>query len=80
MSVESHVLEGGKRALAMAENITLEYHAPHFPEEIGKILAPYRFHLVNHNQDKAILSVSKNLPRSQQVFAPTEDRGHAAAA
>jgi FkbM family methyltransferase len=76
IDVEGHelkVLEGGKKALAMTENITLEYHAPHFVEAIAAILAPYRFHLVNHNRDKAILSYSKEVPRARQAFTNTAE-------
>lgn len=72
LDVEGHelkVLAGGSKALAITENITLEYHHPDFVEEIGKLLTPYSFHLVNHNQDKAILSFARKVSPSSQAHA-----------
>jgi FkbM family methyltransferase len=63
IDVEGHemkVLESGKKALSITDNITLEYHAPHFVEEITNLLAPYHFRLVDHNEAKSILSFTKN--------------------
>jgi FkbM family methyltransferase len=72
LDVEGHelkVLAGGSKALGITDNITLEYHHPDFVEAIGKLLAPYSFHLVNHNQDKAILSFAKKLSPASQALA-----------
>lgn len=72
VDVEGHelkVLRGGRQALAITENITLEYHEPHFVEEIDVILSEFGFHRVNHNADKNILSYAKAAERSQQVDA-----------
>lgn len=72
VDVEGHelkVLRGGRQALAITENITLEYHEPHFVEEIDAIVAEFGFHRVSHNADKNILSYSRTSARSQQVDA-----------
>lgn len=77
IDVEGHelkVLESGKKALAITENITLEYHAPHFVEEITTMLAPDGFRLVNHNSGNAIISFSKTTRPQGEVFAAPQKR------
>jgi len=63
IDVEGHemkVLAGARqKALAMTENITLEYHQPHFVREITEFLRPFHFRMVDHRPEKAIMSFSK---------------------
>ena len=64
IDVEGHelkVLAGARqKALPITDNITLEYHAPEFVEQITEFLRPFGFRRVNHNPEKAIMSFSKD--------------------
>lgn len=64
IDVEGHemkVLAGARnKALPITDNITLEYHQPEFVQEIERFLQPFRFRLVNHNPEKAIMSFTKD--------------------
>lgn len=72
IDVEGHelkVLAGAGKALSITDNITLEYHAPHFVREIPDLLAPYHFRVVSHNPIKSILSFSRNVSRPHRQVA-----------
>jgi FkbM family methyltransferase len=72
LDVEGHemkVLAGGEKALSITDNVTLEYHAPHFVEEITELLARYHFRVVAHNAEKSILSFSKQPLAADQAVS-----------
>lgn len=84
IDVEGHELKvlagGAAKALPITENITMEYHQPHFVEEVTRILKPFGFRLVNHNQEKSIMSFTKAPPQPARAFVARDAEPAAAGA